>query len=167
MDNPLVQLDPGLFVWTIVTFLLLLLVLAKFAWNPLLKILKEREELIQSSLEDAEKAQQELSQLNSEGEAIVNKARAEAQKILSESKAASSKMKDEILKDAKEKAKSLAVDAEKQIQIEKEKAIAEVKGEVVHLSLSVAEKLIKKNLSAEDNKALIDESLSQVKDYEA
>lgn len=61
MDNPLVQLDPGLFVWTIVTFLLLLLVLAKFAWNPLLKILKEREELIQSSLEDAEKAQQELS----------------------------------------------------------------------------------------------------------
>ena len=86
MDNPLVQLDPGLFVWTIVTFLLLLLVLAKFAWNPLLKILKEREELIQSSLEDAEKAQQELSQLNSEGEAIVNKARAEAQKILSESK---------------------------------------------------------------------------------
>ena len=71
------------------------------------------------------------------------------------------------LKDAKEKAKSLAVDAEKQIQIEKEKAIAEVKGEVVHLSLSVAEKLIKKNLSAEDNKALIDESLSQVKDYEA
>ncbi len=90
-----------------------------------------------------------------------------AQKILSESKAASSKMKDEILKDAKEKAKSLAADAEKQIQIEKEKAIAEVKGEVVHLSLSVAEKLIKKNLSAEDNKALIDESLSQVKDYEA
>ena len=108
MDNPLVQLDPGLFVWTIVTFLLLLLVLAKFAWNPLLKILKEREELIQSSLEDAEKAQQELSQLNSEGEAIVNKARAEAQKILSESKTASSKIKDEILKDAKEKAKSLA-----------------------------------------------------------
>jgi F0F1-type ATP synthase membrane subunit b/b' len=57
--------------------------------------------------------------------------------------------------------------AEKQIQVEKEKAIAEVKGEVVHLSISVAEKLIKKNLSVEDNKALIDESLSQVKDYEA
>ncbi|GIT74186.1 MAG: hypothetical protein Ct9H300mP29_1800 [Candidatus Neomarinimicrobiota bacterium] len=123
MDNPLVQLDPGLFVWTIVTFLLLLLVLAKFAWNPLLKILKEREELIQSSLKDAERAQHELSQLNSEGEAIVNKARAEAQKILSESKAASSKMKDEILKDAKEKAKSLAAMLKNRFRLKKKKLL--------------------------------------------
>ena len=53
MNNPLVQLDPGLFVWTILTFLLLLTVLAKFAWKPLLKMLKDREELILSSLEDA------------------------------------------------------------------------------------------------------------------
>ena len=76
-------------------------------------------------------------------------------------------MKEETLNDAKEKAKSIAVEAEKQIQIEKEKAIVEIKGEVVNLSLSVAEKLIKKNLSAEDNTALIDESLSHVKKYEA
>ncbi|HIA23427.1 MAG TPA: F0F1 ATP synthase subunit B, partial [Candidatus Marinimicrobia bacterium] len=79
MNNPLVQLDPGLFVWTIVTFLLLLTVLSKFAWKPLLKMLKEREEFIRSSLEDAEKAQTELAKLNAEGEEIINKARAEAQ----------------------------------------------------------------------------------------
>lgn len=167
MNNPLVQLDPGLFVWTILTFLLLLFVLAKFAWQPLLKMLKDREELIRSSLEDAEKAQTELAKLNAEGEKIINKARAEAQEILTQGKAAAAKMKEETLNDAKEKAKSIAVEAEKQIQIEKEKAIAEIKGEVVNLSLSVAEKLIKKNLSAEDNKALIDESLSHVKEYEA
>ena len=167
MNNPLVQLDPGLFIWTILTFLLLLFVLAKFAWQPLLKMLKDREELIRSSLEDAEKAQTELAKLNAEGEKIINKARAEAQEILTQGKAAAAKMKEETLKDAKEKAKSIAVEAEKQIQIEKEKAIAEIKGEVVNLSLSVAEKLIKKNLSAEDNKALIDESLSHVKEYEA
>ena len=76
-------------------------------------------------------------------------------------------MKDETLKDAKEKAKVIADNAEKQILVEMEKAIEEIKSEVVNLSLSVAEKLIKKNLSAEDNKALIDESLSQVKKYEA
>ncbi|HJL74549.1 MAG TPA: F0F1 ATP synthase subunit B [Candidatus Marinimicrobia bacterium] len=167
MNNPLVQLDPGLFIWTILTFLLLLFVLAKFAWQPLLKMLKDREELIRSSLEDAEKAQTELAKLNAEGEKIINKARAEAQEILTQGKAAAAKMKEETLNDAKEKAKSIAVEAEKQIQIEKEKAIAEIKGEVVNLSLSVAEKLIKKNLSAEDNKALIDESLSHVKEYEA
>ena len=167
MNNPLVQLDPGLFVWTILTFLLLLTVLTKFAWNPLLKMLKDREELIRSSLEDAEKAQTELAKLNAEGEKIINKARAEAQEILSQCKSSAATLKEEILKDAKEKAKVIADNAEKQILVEKEKAIEEIKSEVVNLSLSVAEKLIKKNISVEDNKALIDESLSQVKKYEA
>ncbi len=55
--NPLVQLDPGLFIWTIITFLVLFFVLAKFAWKPLLKMLKDREDMIKSSLNDAEKAQ--------------------------------------------------------------------------------------------------------------
>lgn len=167
MNNPLVQLDPGLFVWTILTFLLLLTVLAKFAWKPLLKILKEREDLIRTSLEDAEKAQTKLAKLNAEGEKIINKARAEAQEILSLGKSSAVKMKEETLNDAKQKAKAITKDAEKQIQVEKEKAIAEIKSEVVNISLSVAEKLIKKNLSAEDNKALIDKSLSHVKKYEA
>lgn len=167
MNNPLVQLDPGLFVWTIITFLLLLTVLAKFAWKPLLNILKEREDFIKSSLNDAEKAQQELARLNAEGEVIINKARGEAQSILAQGKAAATKLKDETLNDAKEKANMVIADAEKQIQVQKEKAIAEIKGEVVNLSLSVAEKLIKKNLSADDNKALIDESLTHVMKYES
>lgn len=167
MNNPLVQLDPGLFIWTILTFLLLLTVLAKFAWKPLLKMLKDREEMIRNSLYDAEKAQSELARLNFEGEEIINKARSEAQEILSQGKASAAKMKEDTLNDAKEKAKLITEDAQKQIQVEKEKAIAEIKGEVVNLSLSVAEKLIKKNLSREDNKALIDESLSNVKEYEA
>ena len=167
MNNPLVQLDPGLFVWTILTFLVLLGVLAKFAWNPLLKMLKDREDLIRSSLEDAEKAQTELANLNAEREEIINKARSEAQSILSEGKVAASKLKDETLKAAKDQAKSILTDAEKQIRIEKHKVIEEIKSEVVDLSLSVAEKLIKKNISREDNQTLIDESLENVMKYEA
>ena len=167
MNNPLVQLDPGLFVWTILTFLLLLFVLAKFAWKPLLKMLNDREELIRSSLEDAEKAKEKLEKLNAEGEATINQARSEAQSILSEGKAAAAKLKDETLDVAKEQAKQIASEAEKQINIEKDKAIAEIKSEVVNLSMSIAEKLINKNISPEDNKALIDESLSSVKEYES
>jgi F-type H+-transporting ATPase subunit b len=167
MNNPLVQLDPGLFVWTILTFLLLLTVLAKFAWKPLLKMLKDREELIRSSLEDAEKAKKKLERLNAEGEAIINQARSEAQSILSEGKTAAAKLKDETLDVAKEQAKQIASEAEKQINIEKDKAIAEIKSEVVNLSMRIAEKLINKNISPEDNKALIDESLSSVKEYES
>jgi F-type H+-transporting ATPase subunit b len=167
MNNPLVQLDPGLFVWTILTFLLLLTVLAKFAWKPLLKMLKDREELIRSSLEDAEKAKEKLERLNAEGEAIINQARSEAQSILSEGKAIAAKLKDETLDVAKVQAKKIASEAEKQINIEKDKAIAEIKSEVVNLSISIAEKLINKNISPEDNKALIDESLSNIKKYES
>ena len=69
--NPLVQLDPGLFIWTILTFLLLCFALAKFAWKPLLKALESRENDIQASIEDAEKAKSELENLNQEAEKII------------------------------------------------------------------------------------------------
>ena len=79
MNNPLVQVDPGLFIWTIATFLVLLTLLAKFAWGPLLQALAAREETIRKSLADAEKARQELERLNQESEAIIRQARVEAE----------------------------------------------------------------------------------------
>jgi len=167
MNNPLVQLDPGLFVWTIVTFLLLVFVLAKFAWKPLLKMLKDREDMVRSSLEDAEKAKSELERLNEESEAIMAKARSEAQSILADGKAAAEKVKDDIIAKSKEQANKIREDAGNQIQVEKDKAISEIKKEVVNLTLSVAEKLIQKNLSDADNKSLIEESLKKVQTYEA
>ena len=167
MNNPLVQLAPGLFVWTILTFLLLVFVLAKFAWKPLLKMLQDREDMIRSSLEDAEKAKSELERLNEESEAIMAKARSEAQSILADGKAAAEKVKDGIIAKSKEQASKIREDAGNQIQVEKDKAISEIKEEVVNLTLSVAEKLIQKNLSDADNKSLIEESLKKVQTYEA
>ena len=167
MNNPLVQLDPGLFVWTILTFLLLVFVLAKFAWKPLLKMLQDREDMVRSSLEDAEKAKSELERLNEESEAIMAKARSEAQSILADGKAAAEKVKDDIIAKSKEQANKIREDAGNQYQVEKDKAISEIKKEVVNLTLSVAEKLIQKNLSDADNKSLIEESLKKVQTYEA
>jgi F-type H+-transporting ATPase subunit b len=167
MNNPLVQLDPGLFVWTILTFLLLVFILAKFAWKPLLKMLQDREDMVRSSLEDAEKAKSELERLNEESEAIMAKARSEAQSILADGKAAAEKVKDDIIAKSKEQANKIREDAGNQIQVEKDKAISEIKKEVVNLTLLVAEKLIQKNLSDADNKSLIEESLKKVQTYEA
>ena len=165
--NPLVQLDPGLFIWTIITFMVLFFVLAKFAWKPLLNMLKDREDMIRSSLDDAEKAKVELERLNEESEAIMAKARSEAQTILADGKTAAEKVKEDTVAKAKAQANKIREDAEKQIQVEKVKAIADIKQEVVNISLSVAEKLIRKNLSDTDNKALIEESLKKVNTYEA
>ena len=167
MDNPLVQLDPGLFVWTIITFLILLGLLSKFAWKPLLHALEKRENEIVRSLKDAEKARKELDRLTSEGDEIIAKARSEAQAIIGEGKKAADQLKESTLSKAKETAAANLDDAKEQIKMEKEKAIAEIKGEVVGLSLSIAEKLVKKNLNEEDNKSLINESLKNIKGYEA
>ena len=165
--NPLVQLDPGLFVWTIITFMVLFFVLAKFAWKPLIKMLQEREEMIRDSLDDAEKAKTELEHLNEESEAIMTKARAEAQTILANGKAAAEKVKEDTISKAKEQAIKILEKTEKQIQIEKDKAIIDIKQEVVNLSISVAKKLINKNLNDADNKSLIEETLKKVNKYEA
>jgi F-type H+-transporting ATPase subunit b len=167
MDNPLVQPDPGLFIWTILTFLVLLGLLGKFAWNPLLAALERRHEMIKNSLDDARKAKQELERLQQESKQIISEARVEAQSIVATSRAEGEKLKGEIRQQAKEGADSTLRNAEKQIQLETDKAISEIRSEVVDLSLLVASKLIKKNLSKEDNQSLIEESLKQIETYRA
>jgi len=167
MDNPLVQPDPGLFIWTILTFVVLLVLLGKFAWKPLLAALDRRHEMIKDSLDDARMAQQELERLQQESKQIISGARVEAQSILANTRSEAEKLKGEMRQKAKEEADSIVRNAEKRIQVETEKAISEIRGEVVELSLLVASKLMEKNLSKEDNQSLIEESLKQIESYRA
>ena len=165
MDNPLVQPDPGLFLWTILTFLVLLGLLAKFAWKPLLAVLDQRQEMIRQSLDDAEKAKQELEELQQKSKEILSEARAEAQSIVSKSRTEAERLKAEIKEKAKAQADSILRNAEKQIQLETEKAISQIRSDVADLSHLVASKLIGRNLSKEDDEALIEESLKQIGSY--
>lgn len=163
MNNPLVQPDPGLFIWTILVFLILLGLLSRFAWKPLLALLDKREKTIRDSLDDAEKARAELEQLQRKSEELIAQARDEARNIVAEGKVAGEKLKTETLETARQQAGVLLKNAEKQIQAEKEKAISEIKREVVDLSLQVAGKLIRKNLSPADNQVLIDETVDSIR----
>ena len=165
--NPLVQLDPGLFIWTILTFLILFSVLAKFAWRPLLQALKDREEDIKSSLEDAEKARNDLNSLNDQSEKILANARSEAIEIRSEAKSSAEKIKADLKSQAEQDVKKLKDDAQVQIQVEKDKAISEIREEVVTLTMSVAEKVIGKNISSDENLELIENSIKDLREYEA
>ena len=162
MDNPLVQPDPGLFIWTIITFLILLGLLAKFAWGPLLKALDERHATIRKSLDDADKAQQELAQLQEKSAQLIAEARAEGQSIVAKSRAAAEVVREDLHQKAKTEAAAMVKATERQIQQETARAVQQIRHDVVDLSLSVASKLIKKNLTAEDNDALIQDSLSQI-----
>ena len=166
-QNPLVRLDPGLFIWTILTFVLLSIILAKFAWKPLLAMLEERNKSIEDSLLSAEKARKELENINQESEVILSKAKTEAQSIISDAKSAAENLKEDIVSKAKIEADRQIKKAKSQINVEKDKAMREIRSEVVNLSIDVAKKVIKKNISKEDNIGLIKESLSDIKNYEA
>ena len=163
MDNPLVQVEPGLFIWTILVFVVLLTLLKKFAWGPLLAALEERQEGIRKSLDDAAQARKELEQVQSDAEAILVKARAEADSILSETRSDAAKVRDDLRQQAQNEAQSIVQNAERQIQLETDRAVLQIREEAVELSLSIASKLIRRNLTKEDNQALIDEALQQVK----
>ena len=166
-QNPLVKLDPGLFIWTILTFVLLLTVLAKFAWKPLLLMLDERNKSIEESLLSAEKARKELENINQESNAILMKAKTEAQSIISEAKSAADNMKEDIVSKARNEAEGQLEKAKIQINVQKDKAMSEIRDEVVNLSIQIAEKVIKKNISKEDNVDLIKKSLDNIEGYEA
>jgi F-type H+-transporting ATPase subunit b len=161
MDNPLVQLDPGLFIWTIATFLLLLTLLAKFAWGPLLRALEERQSLIRKSLEDAQQARQELERLNQEQQKIIASARAEADSIVSQSRSDAERLRQELRESARAEAANIVKNAERQIELQTHQALRQLRQEAVELSVAIASKLLARNLSKEDNDRLIQQTLAQ------
>jgi len=162
MDNPLVQLDPGLFLWTIFTFLILLGLLVKFAWQPLLNALEARQNTIRGALDDAEAAKQQLRQVQQDSEVLVNKARVEADSIIADTREASAKLREDLRQQAAIEAKTIIENAERAIQLERDRALTQVRQEAVDVSLLIASKLIRRNLTKEDNEALIEEALKQV-----
>ena len=162
MDNPLVQTDPGLFIWTILTFLVLLALLAKFAWTPLLQALETRQNAIRKSLDDAEQAKKELERLNAESTQIINRARVEAEAIITQSRSDGDRLREEIRARARTEADNIVKNAERQIQLETGRAVQQIRREAVDLSVMIASKLIQRNLTKADNEKLIDETLKQV-----
>ena len=154
--------DPGLFMWTIVTFFIVLAILKWKAWGPLIDALDKREEDIRNALSSAEKAKEEAGKVAEDYEEMIRKAQAEAQKIVAESKAAGEKVREEIKVTAEKEAGDILEKAQHQIQTEKEKAVQEIRSSVVEFSLQAATKVIEKNVDSEDNRRLIKETVAGI-----
>lgn len=162
MNNPLVQPDPGLYIWTILTFLVLASLLAKFAWKPLLAALEARQAGITKSLDDAKRAAEALDRARSDAERVIAEARAEATRLVARTREDAERVRQELKVKAEAEAASLLRNAERQIQLETRKAVDEVRREAVDLSFSIASKLLQRNVSPEDNAKLISDTLSQI-----
>jgi len=154
----------GLIFWQAVVFILLFFLLAKMAWKPILASLKEREDSIQSSLDSAEKAKQEMASLKADNEKLLKEAREERDKILRDARDAANRLHDQAQTDAKKNADKIIEDAKAIINIEKEAAMRDVRAQVASFSLEVAEKLMKKNLSNDKaQKDLVDRFVGEIK----
>lgn len=160
--NPLAQPDPGLYVWTIITFLLLLVVFNKLAWQPLKRVLETREELIRKSLDDAHRAKQELERLHVESQKILTEARVQADKILSETRSDANRLRDELKQKAQTEAAGIVKNAERQIEMETARALQQIRTEAVDLSVALASKLLQRNLTKQDNERLIEETFREI-----
>jgi len=159
--NPLVLPDIGLVFWNTIAFLVLLIVLGKFAWKPMLKAISDREQGIEESLAKADKMKADIAAMQNENEALLAKAREERATLIKDAKEASEKM----IAEAKDKAKSeyerIVADAQVAITQQKNAALTEVKNQVGSLVVDVAEKVLRRELS---NKAEQETYIKQIAD---
>ncbi|MFN3917413.1 MAG: F0F1 ATP synthase subunit B [Flavobacteriales bacterium] len=147
MEKLISEFSVGLFFWQAVLFIALIFLLRKFAWKPILNAVNEREEKISSALEMAEKTKVEMAQLKSQNEDLMKKAREERDEILREAREAKAKMIEEAKGLAQKEADKMVAQAREAIKNEKLAAISELKNQVATLSIEVAEKIIKAELS--------------------
>ncbi len=145
----LVTPDPGLLFWMVLSFAILLFILKKFAWKPVLKMIKEREESIAQQLDAAKAAKEQMEQLNAENEKIMKQARAEREEMLRDAKATKDKIVAEAQDAAKIEADKIIAAARLEIQAEKDAAMAELSEKVGQLSVEIAEKILRRELSNE------------------
>ena len=155
--------NTGLTLWTIVTFLVLLVVLRWKAWGPLMDALDARSKQIEESLSKAEKVTAEAEQQAAKNEEILQAARKEAQEIVAQAREAGDKLKHKMETDGKEKYDGMLEKAKEQIDMEKQKALNEIKTTVVDIALKASEKVIKRNLSDEDNKKIVEQTVEEFK----
>jgi F-type H+-transporting ATPase subunit b len=160
--NPLVQPDLGLYIWTIVTFLLLLWAFNKLAWKPLKGILQAREDTIRKSLDDARQAREEMQRLKNESAQILAGARAEADTIIARTREDASRFRDELKVKAQAEAATIVKNAEQRIEMETARALQQIRAEAVEFSVAIASKILQRNVSKEDNERLIEDTFRQL-----
>ncbi|MDR1876970.1 MAG: F0F1 ATP synthase subunit B [Flavobacteriaceae bacterium] len=154
----------GLVFWMTVSFLILLLLLKKFAWKPILKALEDRESSIQKSLDEAKNAREEMSKLTSQNEQLLKEARLERDAILKEARDIKDKIVSDAQKVATEEGNKIIQAARESINNERISAINQIKSEVTDLSIDIARKVLQKELSSvEEQKKLVESLVNQAK----
>lgn len=160
----MLQLEPGMIIWTWVTFLVLLYVLKKFGWKPLLNMVEERENRIAESLKRAEEARMEAEKLLEEQDRQLAKTQEEVQAMLKESRLMAEKVRNDIIEKAREDANKLMERARRDIEKERQMALMSLRNQVADLVVQATSKLIQVSLDEDKHRELIDEYIQRLDD---
>jgi F-type H+-transporting ATPase subunit b len=161
-SNPLIQVTPGLMIWTIVCFLITLFVLKRYAFGPIQKGIDERRDRIRQSLDEADDAREEAKRLLEEHRQLISRAQSDAEQILSEARRVAESNERRMREELEEDRQRRLEETRKQIDAETRRALEQIRLEVVDLSLLAATKVTKKSLDDADHRRLIDEAVGEL-----
>ncbi len=158
----MLEINPGLILWTILTFVIVVLILRAAAWKPLLGALTAREEQIRSSLQHAEQAQQEAQRLLEENRKQLAAAEEQSQRIIREGRVLGERLKAEIMDKANASSRHMIEQAKEEIKREKEAALVQLRGEVADLAITAAGKILDANLDTAKQRQLVDAAIKDL-----
>ena len=160
--NPLIEVRPGLMIWTIICFLVVLVVLKKYAFGPIQQMIDTRRESIQQAIAEADNAREEARNLLEEHRKLIGQAKSEAEDILSEARRLAEAQRDRVKQETEEDRQGRLEETRRQIDQATAQALGQIREEVGKLSLLAAEKITRKSLDEKDQQRLIDEALAEI-----
>ena len=160
--NPLIKIIPGLMIWTLVAFAITYLVLKRYAFGPIQKLIDDRRESIRQSIEEADRARDEARSLLDEHRQLIGQAKSEAESILSEARKVADAQRERMREETEEDRQRRLEETRRQIEQATAQALNEIRAEVATLSLLAAEKITRKTLTTDDQRRLIDEALAEI-----
>lgn len=162
LEGGLLNPNPGLIFWTAISFLIVLLILKKFAWGPVVSMLEEREKGIQSAIDRAHSAKDESEAILKKNRELLAKADAEADRIIREGKEYADKVRTELTEKAQAESQKMIASAKDEIEQEKRRALDVLRNEVADLAIKGAEKIIRTALDAEKQKVVVDDMIKEL-----
>jgi F-type H+-transporting ATPase subunit b len=161
-SNPLIQVIPGLMIWTIVCFLVVLFVLKRYAFGPVQQMIDVRRDRIQAALDEADAARAEARHLLEEHKKLIGQAKSESEEILSEARRIAEAQRERVKVETEEDRQRRLEETRRQIEQATQQALGQIRDEVGKLSLLAAEKITRKSLTGPDQQRLIDEALAEI-----
>jgi F-type H+-transporting ATPase subunit b len=160
--NPLIEVRPGLMIWTIICFLVVLVVLKKYAFGPIQQMIDARRESIQQAIAEADNAREEARKLLEEHRKLIGQAKSESEEILGEARRVADAQRDRVKQETEEDRQRRLEETRRQIEQATAQALGQIRDEVGKLSLLAAEKITRKSLTDAEQQRLIDEALAEI-----